>query len=65
MHRAHIHNDMVNSGNAVINARKVSMDDALGRDVGLTDAFKIPVNDLEVYAAIKITLLDVIDDLAR
>jgi hypothetical protein len=42
-----------------------SMDDALGRDVGLTDAFEIPVYDLVVYAPIEIALLDATDDLAR
>lgn len=72
MHLADIHDDLVHSklsNKTLLDTRKVSifssMDDALGRDVGLTGALEIPVNDLVIYPAIEITPLDAVDDLAR
>jgi hypothetical protein len=72
MHLADIHDDLVNSklsDKALLDTRKVgifsSMDDALGRDVGLTDALEIPVNDLVIYPTIEIPPLDAVDDPAR
>jgi hypothetical protein len=72
VHLAHVHDDVVGSqlrDKVLLNTRKVSssssMNDALGRDVGLIDTFKIPVNDFVVYPAIEIAGLDAVDDLAR